>query len=497
MNKYDRLIPIFFLAVMISVGTCFAEDVGDRWGTQQREREYYPIVNIPLPEESVIEAGAFTVLPDGRMAVGSRRGDIYLVSGIDAAKPNPSFKLFATGLDEIFGLVWDGDGFRVTQSCELTLVMDTNKDGKADRFETLSDGWGYANYHEYAFGSELDSNGNQFIALGLSASYYSRALHRGMIMKVSPENETTAFASGLRSPGGIGFDEHGALFYVESQGPWNCSCSLKAVTAQSFHGHPASFEWYKFAPELGTVPKDPKSGTRIATESQRIEQLTPYAVVFPYIRMGRSITDFAVNKTQGTFGPFEGQMFLGDYTLSVVMRATTEKVNGVWQGACYPFREGLSTGILDVEFTPGGNLLCGGTNRGWPVRGIKPYALERIEWSGKMPFEINRITIEPNGFKLTFTKPVDTVIGQKKDIYSISAFTHPYHAGYGGPEVEQHRCSVESVSLSEDGLSVIVHTNELKKGFVYEFDLAGLLSRDNEELLHKNAYYTVNEVPSP
>ena len=55
---------------------------------------------------------------------------------------------------------------------------------------------------------------------------------------------------------------------------------------------------------------------------------------------------------------------LGDFTLSLIMRATTEQVNGVWQGACYPFREGLSTGILDVHFTPDGNLLSGGTNRG-------------------------------------------------------------------------------------------------------------------------------------
>ncbi len=113
--------------------------------------------------------------------------------------------------------------------------------------------------------------------------------------------------------------------------------------------------------------------------------------------MGRSISAFSVNKTQGKFGPFEDQMFLGDYRISILMRATTEQINGVWQGACDPFREGLSTGILNVEFTPAGNLLAGGTNRGWPVRGIKRFALERLHWSGKMPFESNRITIEPYG----------------------------------------------------------------------------------------------------
>ena len=494
-SSYWQLLCLLTL-ITLWVSAARSEEVGDRWGTEEREREYYPIVNIPLPKDTVIEAGAFAVLPDRRVAVGTRHGEIFLIDGVDAAKPNPSFHRFATGLDEIFGLTWQDNAFRVTQSCELTRVSDSNRDGVADRFETISDYWGYANYHEYAFGSKLDAEGNQFVALGLSESYYSHALNRGFIMKVAPNGKTTAFASGLRSPGGIGFDEHRALFYVESQGPWNCSCSLKAVAPASFHGHPASFTWYKHAPELGPVPEAPKSGTRIATERKRIPQLTPYAVVFPYIRMGRSITAFSVNQTQGKFGPFENQLFLGDYTLSILMRATTEQVNGVWQGACYPFREGLSTGILNVEFTPGGKLLCGGTNRGWPVRGIKPFALERLEWSGKLPFEINRITIEPDGFKITFTKPVEQTTGSSPDSYAISAFTHPYHGGYGGPEVDQQKPGVKAVSLAEDGLSVRVTLEKLDQGFVYEFDLGRLRSRDQEELLHRHAYYTVNEIPA-
>ncbi len=495
-SNHWRLLGLLIPIVMSALAPLRAEEVGERWGTEEREREYYPIVNIPLPKETVIEAGAFAVLPDGRIAVGTRHGEIFLIDGVDAAKPIPSYHRFATGLDEIFGLAWKDNAFRVTQSCELTRVSDSNNDGVADRFETISDAWGYANYHEYAFGSKPDADGNQFVALGLSESYYSHALNRGFIMKVAPDGKTTAFASGLRSPGGIGHDEHGALFYIESQGPWNCSCSLKAVSPNSFHGHPASFNWYQYAPELGPVPEMPKSGSRIVTERNRVQELVPYAVIFPYIRMGRSITAFNVDRTQGKFGPFENQMFLGDYTQSILMRATTEQVNGVWQGACYPFREGLSTGILNVEFTPGGKLLCGGTNRGWPVRGIKPYALERLEWSGKLPLEINRVTIEPDGFKVTFTKPVDPVTGNAPESYAISAFTHPYHAGYGGPEIEQHQPGVAAVALADDGLSVKITLEKLQQGFVYELDLARLRSRDNEELLHRNAFYTVNEIPS-
>lgn len=494
-TRSAHLICLLITAISFATTVLSAEEVGERWGTEEREREYYPIVSIPLPKDTVIEAGAFAVLPDQRVAVGTRHGEIFLIDGVDAPKPNPSFHRFASGLDEIFGLTWQDNAFRVTQSCELTRVSDASGDGVADRFETISDAWGYANYHEYAFGSKLDADGNQYVALGLSASYYSNALNRGFIMKVDREGKTTSIASGLRSPGGIGFDEHDSLFYIESQGPWNCSCSLKAVSSNSFHGHPASFHWYPYSPELGPVPEMPNSGNRIVTEKDRVKQLVPYAVIFPYIRMGRSITAFNVDRTGGKFGPFENQLFLGDYTQSIIMRATTEQVNGVWQGACYPFREGLSTGILNVEFTPGGNLLCGGTNRGWPVRGIKPFALERLEWSGKMPFEINRITIEPEGFRITFTKPVEAVIGKAPESYAISAFTHPYHAGYGGPEIEQHKPAVTSVTLADDGLSASITVDKLERGFVYELDLIRLRSTDNEELLHRNAFYTVNEIP--
>ncbi len=492
----SSLARLLFAACALNPSIACAEDVGGRWGTEEREREYYPIVNVPIPKDMVIESGAYCLLPDGRMAVGTRHGEIYILNGIDEKRPNPSYHLYATGLDEIFGLAYKDGAFYVTQSCELTRVTDTKRDGKANRFETISDAWGYANYHEYAFGSKFDKDGNLHVALGLSNSYDSFALYRGFVMKVGPDGKSKALASGLRSPGGIGHNEHGALFYIESQGPWNCSCSLKAVTPGSFHGHPASFNWYKYAPEMGPVPMLPKSGSRIVTEKERVKQLTPFAVVFPYIRMGRSITGFTVDTTKGKFGPFEDQLVLGDYTLSVIMRATTEKVNGVWQGACYPFREGLSTGILNVEFTQGGSLLCGGTNRGWPVRGIKPFALERIDWSGKMPFEIKRVTIEPTGFKVAFTKPVEAVTGGDPKSYPLSTFTHPYHGGYGGPEIEQTKPTVESVQLAADGMSATLVLDKLPRGHVYEFDLGALRSRDKDELLHRNAYYTVNEIPA-
>jgi hypothetical protein len=247
---------------------------------------------------------------------------------------------------------------------------------------------------------------------------------------------------------------------------------------------------------MGNAPTEPKSGSTVFTESQKIPQLDPYAVIFPYIRMGRSLGGFVVDNTGGKFGPFENQLFFGDYTQSIIVRATTEQVNGVWQGACYPFREELSTGILNVHFTPEGNLISGGTNRGWPVRGLKPYALERLEWTGKMPFEIHHISITPEGFNVRFTKPLDPVTASKPENYKLSTFTHNYHAGYGSPEINQTTPQVTAVSLSEDGLNAALTVDKRARGHVHEFDLAALRGKNGGELVHTFAFYTVNEIPS-
>lgn len=495
MNCFANKIAAGIVLLAFAAQPLPAEEVGERWGTADRERDYYRIVEVPMPKGEVIEAGAFTALPDGRIAVGTRHGDVFFISGADEDKPQPAYHRFATGLDEIFGLAWKDDALYVTQSCELTRVRDTTGDGVADRFDVVSDAWGYNTYHEYAFGSKFDPKGNLYVALGLSNSYDSFQLFRGWALKITPEGKTIPIASGLRSPGGIGMNEHDALFYIESQGPWNSACSLKFIKEGGFMGHPASYNWYDFAPNMGKAPPKPESGSRVLIESRKIPQLDPYAVIFPYIRMGRSVTGFTINRTMGKFGPFENQMFLGDYTLSLIVRATTEQVNGVWQGACYPFREGLSTGILNVQFTPQGQLLCGGTNRGWPVRGLKPFALERLDWTGRMPFEIERVTITPDGFRLAFTKPVDTATGSSPGSYQVTTFTHEYHGAYGGPEIDPTAPAVKSVALSEDGMVATIALDTLTQGHVHAFDLGTLRSRDREELLHRHAYYTVNEIP--
>ena len=485
--------------VTLSARSIHAQTLGEYWGTAEQEEEYYRIVDVPLPDDMPLEAGSFEVMPDGRLAVGTRRGDILLVTGAFDKNPRPTFKRFASGLDELFGLAYRDGAFYVTQQTEVTRITDTDGDERADRFETLSDIWGFRHYHEFAFGSKPDKDGNIWVALCLSESYRSKVPFRGWCVKVTPEGETIPVCSGLRSPGGVGPNEQGVMFYAESQGPWNGSCSLKVLKPGGFMGHPVSFNWYDLprAKEYGLKKPEvePNTRSRLAVERKRVKELVPYAVVFPYKKMGRSISGFRVDRTGGSFGPFENQIFVGDFSLSVVLRATTEKVNGVWQGACYPFREGLATGLLACEFTPNGDLLVGGTNRGWPVRGPKAYALQRLDWTGKLPFEVREINARSDGFLVTLTKPVDRRIAANPKSWQLTTYTHIYQQGYGSPEVDHTTPTVTEAVVSDNARQVHLRINGLVEGHVHEFAMTPLRAANGEALLHANAYYTLNEIP--
>jgi hypothetical protein len=489
---------IITLPLLAAAPLAFAEeDLGAMWGTAEEEAKYYPVVNIPIPPGVPMHPGGFEILPDGRLAVGTRRGDIYLIKGAFDSPPQPEYHLFASGQDEIFSLAWRDNALHATSWAEVTRITDIDGDGTADHYDTLSNNWGYAEGHEFAFGSKPDPEGNIWVALGLSASYHSHNLFRGWAVKVTPDGRTIPVCSGLRSPAGVAANSEGEMFVIESQGPWNGSCSLKHLKQGGFLGHPASYNWYPFAKGVKAPELEPNSNSRMGIEKKRVKELVPPAVRFPYIKMGRSISGFRLNQTDGKFGPFDGQFFLGDYTLSLILRATTERINGVWQGACYPFREGLATGIMNVEFTPKGQLVAGGftTNVQWPVRGTEPFALQRIDWNGVIPFEIKEINIRKDGFLIHFTKPVDAKIAARTDVYDITTYTHIYHAAYGSPEVDHTTPKVTRAEPSADGLSVRIHLDKIVEDHIHDFDLTEMKSAEGGALVHKKAYYTVNEIP--
>ena len=244
---------------------------------QPKHEDYYKFTRVPLPEKVVLEAGGIAMLPNGNLAVSTRRGDIYTVSNPLGEAYDMKVKLFARGLHEPLGLHWSDGWLYATQRCEVTRIKDEDGDGRADVFETLTDGWGInGDYHEYAFGSQFDPEGNMWVVLCLTGSFSSNTPYRGWCVRVNKKGEMIPTASGIRSPGGIGLNHLGDVFYSDNQGPWNGSSSLKHLKAGSFQSHPASYKWWDLPlvkKYMGpNPPVVPNSKSRIPVERERVKE---------------------------------------------------------------------------------------------------------------------------------------------------------------------------------------------------------------------------------
>jgi len=461
------------------------------------EDPYYQIINVPIPPGIILEAGALQLLPDGKLASATRLGDIYIIEGAFENPPaHIKFNRFASGLHEVLGLAYRDGWLYCTQRGEITRMKDLDGDGRADLFETVNSDWGLSgDYHEYAFGSHFDKEGNIWVALCLTGSFTSDIDYRGWCLRVTPEGKMIPTCRGLRSPGGIGTNHLGDMFFTDNQGPWNGACSLKHLAPGDFEGHPDGNKWFKLTDAIGPRPGTPQSGSRMMVEAKKIPQLKPPAIYFPYPKMGQSASGIACDYTSGKFGPFTNQLFVGDQTHSTVMRVFLEKIKGHYQGACFMMKQGFDSGNLALEMAPDGSLFVQGTDRGWGARGGKPFALQRLVWTGQTPFEVREMRAKADGFELTFTQPLDPATATSLNSYKLETYTYIYQASYGSPEVDKTKPIIKSVRLAEDGLGARPLVEGLQEGHVHELDCSGVRSAKGLPLLHKTAYYTLNYIP--
>jgi len=89
-----------------------------------------------------------------------------------------------------------------------------------------------------------------------------------------------------------------------------------------------------------------------------VPELAPPAVWLPYNKVGRSATDIQLIDQNGRFGPFDGQLLVGEFTNVEINRVFLEKVGGEYQGACFRFLDHFPSAVLRLAFDPG---LAGGT----------------------------------------------------------------------------------------------------------------------------------------
>lgn len=485
--------------VSIGFGNATMAQTGD--GSKAvEEAAYYVIDTVPIPDDVVLEVGGMAMLPSGDLAVATRRGEVWMVEnplGWGASRPH--FRRFAHGLHEPLGLAYREDGLYAAQRGELTRMQDLDGDGRADRYEVVYDWPVSGNYHEYAFGPVFREDGSMVVTLNLGSIGQMESLEpwRGWMLEIHHGGSMKPLATGMRSPAGVAVLSDGTILYAENQGDWIGSGWLTHVESGDFVGHPAGLRWSDL-PEspIDLRPEDvPDSGRPMFEIARGIPALKPPAVWFPHGILGVSTSGILEDTTAGSFGPFDGQLFVGDQGHSKIMRVALEDVGGVKQGVAFPFREGFQSGVLRMVWAHDGSMFVGMTSRGWDATGREAYGLQRLRWSGLVPFEAQTVHARPDGFEITYTLPAEPASLENPESYEITSFIYHYHSIYGSPVIDRKSHRILAARAQENASGVRLVIDSLRAGYIYEIRMPGVRTTDGSPLVHDTGYYTMNRIP--
>ena len=485
---------------------------------ETRVAQHYAIGKLPTPSGVDPQIGGLAVARDGRLAAAFHHGEVAFFD----PKTN-SWKIFAEGLHEPLGLLVEDDGsVLVMQRPELTRLRDTNGDGVADAYETVWDGFGMTgNYHEFAFGPVRSPTGKLYVSLNLASNgasvreeirgawvdlglpreqfyagewggkvanaagrMYSRVPYRGCVIEVDPQTGAgTPFAFGFRSPDGLGFDAAGNFFVNDNQGDWRGTSPVHVVKRNGFYGHPASLVWRQ-----GWDGGDPLKFPVEQLEALRSQP----AIQIPFASYANSPTQMLTIPQTPAWGPFGGQMIVGEMNVPRIFRLLPEEIDGTWQGACVLLidTKKLQGGLHRFAWL-GNTLVVGRTHLSW----AGGEGLGTVQPAGPTPFDPLTMHVTPRGFRFDFTAPLAANAAEPSR-WIGQRYYYKYHASYGSPEMEKTEFAAAKVTLRNGNRTVDVELPNLKAGFIYDFDLARVESTSGETPLNPRIAYTLNRVPA-
>jgi glucose/arabinose dehydrogenase len=478
--------------------------------------ESFIVEHFPVPADIKLLVGGMDFLPNGDLAICTYAGEVWIVEGATGAPGQARWRRFARGLNEPGGLRVINGQIHVTQKCELTRLEDTDGNGEADLFECLSDGWGYTgNYHSFATGPALDARGNFYVMVTGHRTIYDvpfmgwcvKITRNAPVLRSSllgppatrcptaeggergTRNDGLAltdrwtaegFCSGLRVPNGFG-EFNGDVFMTDNQGHWIAANKLNHLQAGKFYGHPSAEP-----AALAQFNGDP--------------DFTPPAVWFPYawVRSASGIATIAAER----FGPFRGQMLVGEFQNASVVRVALEKVNGQWQGAVFPFVKGFASGVNRLAFGPDGKLYAGGLRMGhWTSIAPQPHSLDRVGFTGKIPFEIREVHAQADGFVLTFTNPVAAASAGDADNWDATQYTYAYDGHHNAPEKDRDEkipgppVRVTGAIVAADRRSVRLQIEGCLPRHVIMVRALDVKNANGQKLRTDTFHYTLNQVP--
>jgi hypothetical protein len=418
----------------------------------------YVVDTIGLPDGnpwgSRMKPGAMDFFKDGRLAVSTYAGDVWIASGLDDTLGHVTWKRFAAGLYETLGLKVVDDQIYVLGRDQITLLHDLNGDGEADFYENFNNDQIAADtYHAFVFDLQTDSHGDFFYAIDGNLCDPSVKNH-GIMMKVSKYGDKSElYAKGFRAPNGTGMGPNDELVCSDNQGHWTPVDRINLVKKGGFYGYRGDPRLYK------------------AADVERLglpAQYDPPICWIPY-KLDNSAGG-EVWATSTKWGPLDGQMLQTSYGKSIIMEVIWEMTDGVPQGGVVRLPLEFESGIMRARFSPidGQLYVCG--FKGWQTNARHEGCLQRVRYTGKPANLPIGIHIRHDGIELKFSGKLDPMTANDRDSYNIEQWNYKYFSTYEAPELKVSNPAVQghdvvplkSAKLQPDGQTIFLQINNLQ-----------------------------------
>ena len=209
-TKLRAIIPSVNPASLITGGPARWNDPQITSGTLGSDADAYAVDTIVAPDKNPWSAnlrfGGLDFFADGRAALSTWNGDVWIVGGIDAGLAKITWRRFAAGLHQPLGLKVVNNQVYALCRNGLWRLHDLNNDGEADYYELFNgDIHATPAFHEFAFDLHTDKDGNFYHTKAGPVKQGGRgfetiAEHHGAIIKISKDGKTLErHATGFRS----------------------------------------------------------------------------------------------------------------------------------------------------------------------------------------------------------------------------------------------------------------------------------------------------------
>ena len=434
-------------------------------GERGKDDGPFAVDTIAIPFEnrfgSRMRTAAFDFFRDGRAAISTWNGDVWIVSGIDDALAELKWQRFATGLYDPLGLAIVGDVVYVHGRDGITRLRDRNGDGEADSYECFNHDVEVTNaFHEFAFDLQTDPDGNFYCAKAGPVNpggrgFMTIAAHHGTIMKIAKDGSSLAvIATGLRAPNGIGVSPDGSIVTSgDNEGTWMPRCRINWITRPGYY-----------------------AGVRDTAHRRDVPDQPDRPLCWLPMEVDNS-SGGQVWVTSKAWAPqLQGRLLHLSYGTSSVYLVLKEDIDGVVQGGVVRLPCEFTSSAMRARFSPKDGQLYVAGLQGWQTNAARLGGFHRVRFTGKplhLPLQLR--TCE-RGVYLTFAEPLDGKTAADPASYGVEIWNYHYSQNYGSPEisllhperkVEQGKPNrdalpITKATLSPDGRTVFLAVDGMR-----------------------------------